>query len=222
MRERKRSSKLNLNARAIYSVLFSEIAFMGFLLHFHRNNSIERSCLEYRQFELSRVDRCANNSEVINSRAVLSADHSARPQGLSPPLIYSWFQTPASETLFRTSVLTTTGRSPVCTSTSRVVSYVWRCVQKEMRCTRVVPLKVRGECEVGQGRWNGIAVDHVKTKSWYFSWYVKVSILVEFLRLRLFVVSNWWMCVDVCCTMELEYGVSCDWKKEVTRFGVSN
>jgi len=27
------------------------------------------------------------------------------------------------------------------------------------------------------------AIDHVKTKSWYFSWCVKVSILVEFLQL---------------------------------------
>ena len=38
-----------------------------------------------RQLKSSRVDRRVNNSEVINSCAALSADHSAHPQGLSPP-----------------------------------------------------------------------------------------------------------------------------------------
>lgn len=70
------------------------------------------------------------------------------------------------------------------------------------------PLKVRGECEVGQGRWSRVAVDRVKTKSWYFSWCVKVSIPVEFLRLGCFSLYRIDGCVrtcgGVCCIAEME------------------
>jgi len=212
--------------RIICSVLFSNIAFMEFPLHFHRNNLIKRSCLEYRQFKPSQVDHRANNSEVINSRAVLSADRSARPQGLSPLLIYSWFQTPASETLFRTSVLTMAGRSRalVCTSTSRAVSYIWRCVQRGIRCTRASAVESTRRMRGWARKMERGCRRPCKNKELVF-FLVRKSVNTSgvFATRLLVVVSNWWMYVDVemlCCRNRVRIWKYLATGKKVTRLGV--
>lgn len=98
--------------------------------------------------------------------------------GSFPPassLIHSWFQTLMSETLFETSVRQEP-RTRLYIS-KRVVLYI-RCrvykgaVHTQGLCRWKYVENARLAKEEGWDR-----SDHVKTKSWYFSWCVKVSML---------------------------------------------
>lgn len=170
-----------------------------------------------------RTDRRANNSEVVNARAALSADRNVRLQGLSlpsDPLLIPNTREWNIVSNFRT--YEGRGRELRARLYIDMPSVVYPTPVIKEGCGVREGLRVRGECEVGQRRWNGVATDHVKTKSWYFSCCVKVSI-GETLATRLFfVVSNWWMCLDAVYFREVESfstreSISCEWKGERER-----
>lgn len=148
---REKNSKFNLNSRHIFIYLyFLKLHLWDFRIPFPFEIIWSKEYfLEYRQFEPLQIDCRANNSEVVNSVA-LFADRNVRLQGLSSSLIHSWFQTPASETLFRTSVLTMAdgswGARPYIDIAPSVV-YPTPCIKGDAVYEGCVPLRVRGECE---------------------------------------------------------------------------
>lgn len=154
-----------------------------------------RSKWSERSSEHDSFQNCrASNAGLLPTRVRHYPQTTARPRDLSPllsSLIHSRFQTPASETLFRTSVRTYvdgragSGRIRPCIRTyidvARSVMYPSAHKRGHEGCAVE---STRGMRRFGQGGWreNGIATDRCKNKEPLFFCRIKVSMLPGLVR----------------------------------------